>query len=274
MSIMRSRLFRVVAVAGSLFYLIFIGLVLLLLVILWLPDDTVLSIIDDLDPGDLVHRVHEYAVVILAWGLFTGVALQVHRPRRNVAPMLQALTVPVAVFLFDLATGIFTLEDTLPLLLPVVVVAALHPAARRLLHFGSLDRSMLALAAVAAVAWTPFAISQARMQVRNLPGDVHLENGHWAFMASFAVVLVVWALIGASALSGWRVTAWAAGIAPALYGAHSLAFSDLASAASPMWAVAAIAWGAAYIVAAELRARSRSATGADDGAVVDTAVAR
>jgi hypothetical protein len=271
MSKLRSRLFRAVAVAGSLYYLIFIGLVLSLLVILWLSDDTVLSIIDDLDPGELVHRVHEYAVVILAWGLFTGVVLQIHRPRRKVAPMLQAVAVPVVVLVFDLTTSIFTLEDTLPLLLPVVVVAALHPEARRLLRFGRPDRSMLALSAVAAVPWTLFAISQTRLQARNLPGDVHLENGHWAFMASFAVVLVAWALIGASDLPGWRFTAWAAGIAPALYGGHSLAFSHLVSAASPMWAVAAISWGAAYIGATELRARRRSATRADDGVVVGVA---
>lgn len=251
----RERTTRVTAWLATLFYFAFIGLVLLLVVVLWLPDETVLSIIDDLDPEALDHRVHEFAISVLGWGLLIGVAAQIHEPARKVAAMQQALAIPLVVLVFDLITGIFSWADTLPLLVPVLIVSAVHCARGSLTRVSGLDASMSVLASVAAVPWLVFAVSQTRLQITAAAGDAHAEMGHWAWMASFAVVLVVWAFIGASNNPGWRVTAWTVAVASLLYASHAMAFPDMASATPVSWSLAIIVWSVLYLVAAERRAR-------------------
>lgn len=75
-------------------------------------------------------------------------------------------------------------------------------------------------------------------------------------MASFALLVLLWGLIGASDRPGWRLVAWAAGLATAIYGMQSLLFPTVASTASAPWAVAAVVWTVAYLVVAERRARA------------------
>jgi nitrite reductase (NO-forming) len=55
---------------------------------------------------------------------------------------------------------------------------------------------------------------------------------------------------------GWRLTAWVAGILPALLGFTSLLYPDNASSLGPAWAIAAIVWGIAFVGLAE---RTRTA---------------
>jgi hypothetical protein len=81
---------------------------------------------------------------------------------------------------------------------------------------------------------------------------------HWNRVAVFAILLVFWSLLAASDRPGWRITAWVAGLAGAWYGAQSLLF-PVTSAASSVWAIASIAWGIIFVVAAERRARSAPA---------------
>jgi len=56
---------------------------------------------------------------------------------------------------------------------------------------------------------------------------------------------------------GWRLTAWVAGLLPALLGSVSLIYPVTSSLSLP-WALAAVAWGAGFVVMAE---RSRHAEG-------------
>ncbi|MBI2648212.1 MAG: hypothetical protein HYW93_00960 [Thaumarchaeota archaeon] len=51
---------------------------------------------------------------------------------------------------------------------------------------------------------------------------------------------------------GWRLTAWVAGLLPALLGLASVVFPDLSSSLGLVWGVAAIAWGVGFVAAAEL----------------------
>ncbi len=111
------------------------------------------------------------------------------------------------------------------------------------------------LTAVAAAAWIPFAYRQAQLQQLATTGDAHAEMEHWNRMAVFALLVIIWALIGSSDRSGWRLTAWIAGLSSMWYGFQSLLF-PAASAASLPWALAATGWGIAYIFVAERRARS------------------
>ena len=51
---------------------------------------------------------------------------------------------------------------------------------------------------------------------------------------------------------GWRRTAWVAGGLPTLLGVSSLLYADATSGLGLAWALAAIAWGAGFVAAAEL----------------------
>ena len=93
----------------------------------------------------------------------------------------------------------------------------------------------------------------------NMPGDEHAELSHWSTMAVFASLVLLWALVGSTDRTGWRITAWLAGASAVIYGVGSLAFPNVASAADAGWAVAAIAWGVVFVGLTERRARSQRA---------------
>lgn len=247
--------FRLLATLPLLLFLVVVGPLLLSLVLMWLPDETVLSIFDDMTRADLAHRIHTTGLSMMVWSLVIGVAVQLHRPQSKAAPMLQALTVPVLIIAGDMLTGSFDPFGVIVLAL-LLVLAFLHPRRGDLLKAPRFDGAMAGLTALAVLPWVIFAFGQARLQRLDLPGDVHAETGHWALMAQLGILIVLWALIGSSDHTGWRLTAWVAGLASLSYGLQSLFYSDVASAASPGWALAAAAWGAFYLVFAERRARA------------------
>jgi hypothetical protein len=173
--------------------------------------------------------------------------------------MQQTLAVALSVTVIDLITGFFTIEGTLLILVPALLVAVLHPQVRLLIALPTESRLMTGLTAALAIPLTVFAVSQTGLQFD--AGDTHAEMGHYGTMASFALVLVLWALIGSTRHPGWRFTSWVAAIATTLFGAYSLSFPGVASAIPTPWAITALIWGAAYLVVAERRAhRSQSAT--------------
>lgn len=251
----RKYAFKGLVILFSLFLLAMFNLVFLLIVVSWLPDATYLAIISDLEAADLVHRVHDSTLPVLAWSILIGTVVQLRRPEDRVAPLLMILLVPVIFIFIELATGTFTIASNAPLLVPLVLLALLHPRARGVVRIPRLNGLMAALSAAAAAVWIPFAYNQAQLQMLAAPGDAHAEMQHWSRMAVFALLLILWALIGASDYRGWRLTAWVAGLGSIWYGLQSLLF-PVASAAALPWALAAVAWGVAYIFVAERRARA------------------
>lgn len=249
--------FRVLGVLTALWVLAMSIFALLEIVLMWLPGDTLLSMIDDLTPADLAHRSHFMNAGVIAWALVLGVFVQLRGPARREAPMLHALAIALgASVLFALSgsLGDWLLEEA-TLLVPLLALGFLHPRASQLIRMPTWDRDMAALAAVAAVPWLTFAFTQAQLQWRNAAGDAHAEAEHWAAAALMALVVVACALIGSTAHSGWRLTAWIAALASVNYGLHSLAFAEQASAASAPWAVAATLWGVVYAAAVIRRSR-------------------
>lgn len=246
--------FRVVSALVFLLFLVLLGLELPFLVLLWLPEDTLASIVDN-DPADLAHRVHWAALSLMAWSLVVGMAVQLRRPQKNLAPLLQVLAFFVVLFLVGVLIGSF--DPTLVIVLVVLLLLALlHPRRGGLLKTPRLDRAMVSLTALAVVPWVVFADGQARLQRLNVAGDIHAESGHWSLMTQLAILIILWGLIGSSDYSGWRLTAWITGLVSAVYGVASLVFSDLASAAPTGWAVAAMGWGMAYLAMTERRTRT------------------
>jgi uncharacterized cupredoxin-like copper-binding protein len=109
---------------------------------------------------------------------------------------------------------------------------------------------MLALVIIAAVPLLAFASSNIGLQ-RTVPDD-HAGMGHYGFMAAFGFTVIGVGLLASLRPDGWRLTAWVAGLLPALLGLASLVFPDASSSLGPVWALAAIAWGAVFVAAAEL----------------------
>lgn len=253
----RRVMFRVLAVLTSLWVLALMVFALTEVVLMWLPRDT-LRAIPDLGELDLAHRAHFMSVGVIAWALLLGVVVQLRRPARRQAAMLHALAITVGaavVYALSGTLGDWLLTD-LTLLAPLLLLAFLHPRARRLVRMPAWNRPMTALAAVAAGPWLFFAVTQAQQQWGNVAGDAHAEMEHYATVALLALLVVACSFIGSTTHSGWRLTAWIAVVASVNYGLHSLVYPEPASAATTAGAIAAIGWGVVYAAAIVRRSRA------------------
>lgn len=208
------------------------------------------------------HRTHDLTFAVLFIPAVLGLLAQFRRPERNVAGMLMTLVPGAALllvlaFAFAFAGNIRTLQPPWVIVTGGALLAtALHPAGTA--FFGSfrrprLDSAMAALVVVAAVpllvlTWTNISL-QANVS------DDHAAAGHYGFMAAFALATIGLALLASLHPHGWRLAAWTTGLLPALFGAASLAYPHATSSLSPVWALAAIAWGATFVAMA-LRADS------------------
>jgi len=168
-----------------------------------------------------------------------------------VAPMIQAVVVVIAGSIVFGLSGTVTewVSEDLIITIPILVLAALHPRMRDFFRRPAFDRDLAVLAAVAAVPWALYAFANTRLQFLDAVGDPHAGIEHWAVAAQLGVVMIACALLGASDHDGWRLPAWTAGLASILFGVHSLVFPGLASGLSTTWAIAAVVWGVAFLVA-------------------------
>ena len=172
--------------------------------------------------------------------------------------MLQALAVVAAFVVIDSVSGSFD-PEAIPVMVGVALLALLHPTREGLVRVGRPHVGMSGLAVLAAIPGVFFVLDHIGLQRADIPSDPHAEFAHWSAMAVFATLVVLWGLIGATELTGRRITAWLTGVSAVTFGVASLVFPNLPSAAGVGWAVAAVAWGAGYLVLTEREARRRSA---------------
>ena len=254
--------FRVVSALTALLLLAVFSFALLEVVFMWLPAATLAEMF--VEEGQSAteleaHRSHFMSVGIVAWVVVPAVLVQLRKPAQRLAQLLQLVTLALAatvVYGLSGTLGEWLLEEWL-LLVPVLLVAVLHPRARALLRRPTFDRTMVSLAATAALPWAGSAIADARLQLANAAGDIHAELEHWATAALMAIAITACAFIGASDHDGWRLPAWTAAIGSIMYGAHSLAFPAPVSAAPTVWALAAVVWGVVFAVATVRRSRAQ-----------------
>lgn len=223
----------------------------------WLPAEAWLAVRADRVAGDQVHRLHSMALAILSWGMLTGIALQVHRPRRKVAALLVAVAVPIAIAVAEALAGSYTVAGTGPFFALFLLVCALHPAARELVRLPRLDRTMTILVLVAGAPWLAYALDVAQtVGAMDTPHEVdHLE-----FMMALALLAPQWGLIAATDKSGWRIAVGAVLVLTACVALQSLIFPATLSGLSPIWAWAALAWCLAFGAAAWRRWRAAAAS--------------
>jgi hypothetical protein len=203
------------------------------------------------------HRVHDYTFAFLVATGVVGILAQLRRPSKNVASALMAL-VPfggllLAAVLADDYTAVVRRNPAQYAAAVSFVAVLLHPSGRHFFRSFSVSRVnwlMLALVGVATVPLLTFASTQIRLQ--ETVSDDHAMSGHYGFMAAFSFTVIGVGLLASLRPDGWRITAWVAGLLPALVGVLSVLDPDVASSLGQGWAYAAIAWGAVFIAVAEI----------------------
>jgi hypothetical protein len=206
-----------------------------------------------------IHRTHDLTFAFLFVPAVVGMLVQLWRPAKNVAGQLIAL-MPWVALLLTLALTWFLTDNPRLLQPPWVNVAAvgiiaalLHPTGRaffRSFRVSRVNRVMLALVIVAAVPLLVFASTNIRLQGTVV--DAHAFLGHYGFMAGLSFTVIGVGLVASLRPDGWRLTAWVTGILPALLGLASMIYPESSSSLGSIWALAAIAWGAVFVSAAEL----------------------
>jgi hypothetical protein len=202
------------------------------------------------------HRVHDLTFGFVFVPAIAGMLAQLRRPSTNVAGMLMALAPWIGLLLAAVLSTSPLVILSAQSLLPAVLIASsavLHPTGRE--FFRSFRRSrvnwlMLGLVVVAAVPLLVFASSNIGLQAT--VADDHAGMGHYGFMAAFGFTVVAVGGLAGLRPDGWRLTAWVAGLLPALLGLTSLVYPDVPSSLSLGWALAAITWGVLFVAAAEL----------------------
>lgn len=203
------------------------------------------------------HRIHDVTYGLLVTTAVVGILAQLRRPSKNIAGMVMTLIPFLGLVLAAILAGEFEIvvrRTPFRLVAAVTaVVALLHPTGRRFFRSFRLSRvnwKMVALVGLAAVPLLSFASTNITLQ--GTVRDEHFVQGHYAFMAAFGFTVIGVGLLASLRPDGWRLTAWVAGILPALFGVTSMLYPDASSSLDLGWALAAVAWGVVFVAAAAL----------------------
>jgi hypothetical protein len=206
--------------------------------------------------ADPLHRVHDVTFGLLFGVAIVGLLFQLQRPASNVAGMGMSLVPWVGLLLAGLlAADLFRVMGINPagrVAVATLITALLHPTGRDFFRSFSVSRiswPMLVLVVIVAVPLLAFAFANIGMQAS--VGNGHAAMGHYGFMAAFGFTAVGVGILASLRPVGWRLAAWVAGLLPALLGLASLLYPDNSSSLDLLWALAAIAWGAAFVAVAE-----------------------
>jgi len=240
-------------------------------VLAWLPEDVLERLyasqleFDNVEGAFAPHVIHYLALSASHVMVLFGLALQLRRPWTKTAPIWQAsggLTLSVLTLTFV----VFSV-GTEALLLPVLAVIALviaaagfHPSTP-IRHLPTpADRLMTGLWAVALIPAAVLTVAQLQLELAGVAADPHQQGLHYNIMAEYGLHVILVGLLGASALSGWRYSAWSASFMVGLLGAGFIVYPDLSGSQGPAWGIAMIAWAALYLIAAETRHRRNGVT--------------
>lgn len=221
------------------------------------------------------HRVHDLGFALVFSVSALGLLAQLRHPTRNLAGQIQAVVPWAAMAAMYQYTEGFDFPARYPKTAAIVFggltlsALLLHPAARRLprdLRPSSVDRRLLALVAIAAIPQIAYAATNLSLQAGDRPQDIHWLTGHYGHMFTYAATSLALALLASLRPTGWRLTAWTAGGLPVALGGLSIVYPNSESGLALPFALAAIAWGAAFAITAERINRHTSPPDATDPA--------
>jgi hypothetical protein len=242
----RRLLLRVVVVVTLLALLILLGPILLLAVAFWVPASTLGAIFPEEELR--LHLVHGVGVSLVLWTVLIGVGLQWRRPKRWISTLwVPAVYIAGGSSLAVLA-GVFEAIYWLPFLLLVGLALAMHP--KRTASVRPAHRPTALLAAVVSIPLVTYSYDELLLQFGSITNDPHVAGAHYATMSMLSIIIVIGAWLGSTEVPGRRVTAFIAGGSTVLLGIASLLNPDQVSAFTPFWSIAAMIWGAIYLVVA------------------------
>jgi hypothetical protein len=207
------------------------------------------------------HRIHDLAFGFLHATAVVGLLAQLWRPSKNVAGQWMALLPLVALVVIAAVTDSWVFAP-LPILAALTIVATiLHPAGSdtlRSIRVSMVNWRMFSLVILAAVPLLAFAVTNIGLQ--RTVTNAHSILGHYGFLAAFGFTAVGVGILASLRLGGWRLVAWVAGLLPALLGLSSMVYPEVDSSLPLGWALAAVAWGVAFVATAELTREWEAAT--------------
>jgi len=108
------------------------------------------------------------------------------------------------------------------LVVPALILIAMHPDRSRMLTRGRRDTPLRALAVIGTVPALPYAI----VNLRASANTSYLDelHGGYAQAGILALLLVLSTAVAAVGAPGWRVTAWAAVVATAMLGTAGILY--------------------------------------------------
>ena len=187
----------------------------------------------------------------------SGLASQLVRADPRVGGLEQALIGLAALAVAGLlGERVEPLLGGLVLLVAVVVLGVLHPARAELFRLGR--PTVLSLAVLVVLAAGPAVIYAVSML------DLAREAGpscflgqcaggdRFAEMAALTIAILGTGILAGAKPRGWRLNAWCVGMAAATVGLASVALPEVPGAVGRLWGILAIAWGIAFVAAAEV----------------------
>jgi hypothetical protein len=257
----RERIIALRIAAGAFLAIVIIALngYLTFPLIAWLPESTLVSM--GYPAQDIHHIVHGVAIALEYGTLVICFAVQLRRPQRSVAPLWLIILILGGQIVYDAVQG--TVGDPIWWLMYALFAAmvALHP--RRTAPITRINRAGAWLAGAATLPMAVQVLNQLRLQFAAPDPYGHAAANHFVAAAMFTTIIVAAAWLGSTDLPGARLTAWIAGVNPLVFAVASLAHPDRVGAWPAGWALAAIAWSAAYLLIVALQSRPAKPVAAD-----------
>lgn len=211
-------------------------------------------------------------VLDAGWGAIFGIVLplallaQVHRATRRIAALQQIGVVLVALTAATVAATDWRYLSMIAVLGAVLaIMLVLHPERRAFLRRGRPLKPQLALlGGIAAIPCLLGALDSTSARRHGLgPIDAQTHGfHHWTVMTALALVVPLLILLAALGTNGWRLPAWSASAAAAIWGIATLAGPGPTTAGSygSFWACCALAWAAAVAAITQLERRRERQT--------------
>ena len=184
--------------------------------------------------------------------LFGGSLIAMLVRDRRVPTALQFFAFGMTGFVLGLLPFPYSVPSPVLLAIPLVLVAivlAAYPGPRSLFEFAPVrSRSLLAIAAVTALAFAPSIISDIGLQIAGGPTEEHAAHHHW-LSSAYAVVLIVAAgILASTKRPGWRVLGALAGTALVYLGVAAVSLPTNPGSIGTLGGIVAIVLGAAFVI--------------------------
>lgn len=222
--------------------------------VFWLPSLALADLVLGLIPAS---SASSHAAGNLAYGVIGAVfiapalASQIRAPEPKVAPLQQVALVALALACAAVASGAYVgIAGAAVVLVPLVVVLALHPGRRDVFRLPRRPSAPLLVVALAAA--LP-AVYYAWEMASNGRAELPPEDSYayvptvWSAAAAMALATALVAVLAALRPPGWQVPATCAAVAAFFFGIASVVNPDIAASGGRGWGAAAVAWSAVWL---------------------------